>query len=296
MKYGIKTYASEPTPVRRLWILAAVLIVAVSLLGVLGWKYFKNQPVREQPDKNLTVAPDTPVGINLRGKYCYAGEPRPTSAFHGTILVLTNVGYVAGYSEQLKDPVWVCYRLFKVNSLQAPPRPQKFDMDSRTVAGVTSADYTSSGYDRGHMAPNFAIAVCYGAQAQLETFLMSNILPQKPHLNRGVWERLESQEIREYAQRYETIWVIDGPVFGDHPTRLKAGVAISTKCYKIIAREERGMPSVMAFIMPQDVTGNESPSQFVTSVREIENQTRLNFFSELPGDVQDRVETGRRGM
>jgi len=42
---------------------------------------------------------------------------------------------------------------------------------------VTSHDYTGSGYNRGHCAPNYAIAVCYGAQAQLETFLMSNILP-----------------------------------------------------------------------------------------------------------------------
>jgi hypothetical protein len=53
---------------------------------------------------------------------------------------------------------------------------------------------------------------------------MSNICPQKPKLNRHVWEQLESTEIRDYAVRFEEIWVIDGPLFDDQPEKLPAGV------------------------------------------------------------------------
>jgi len=50
-------------------------------------------------------------------------------------------------------------------------------------------------------------------------------------------------------------------------------------------------------MMPQDVTGAEQASQFLTTVREIENETGLDFLNELPRELQDRVETGRaQGM
>lgn len=53
----------------------------------------------------------------------------------------------------------------------------------------------------------------------------------------------------------------------------------------------------MGFIIPQTVSGNEQPSQFLTSIDEIEKETGLNFFADLPDDVENRVEseTATRG-
>lgn len=204
--------------------------------------------------------------------------------------MLTNTGYVVGYDELRKDPAWVCYRLFATDNLHAPPRPTGFKVDTRTQSKVQPTDYTWSGYDRGHMAPNFAIAVCYGKHAQLETFLMSNIIPQKPKLNRQVWEQLESVEVRDYAQRFKQVWVLDGPVFGAQPETFPSGVQVPEKCFKMIVVEAAGQPKVLAFIMPQSVVGNEQPAQFLTSVDEIEKKTGLDFFSELPKDLQEKLE------
>ena len=53
---------------------------------------------------------------------------------------------------------------------------------------------------------------------------------------------------------------------------------------------------MLAFIMPQTVTGTEEPGTFLTSVREIEKETGLDFFAEMPKDVQDRVEMGKARM
>lgn len=278
-------------PVRRLTgtvLFLLALAISLSLIAVRGIQ----QASRPLPLPALLTRPATESAATYGDKYCYAGQPRATPAFTGTILVLTNTGYVVGYSERLKDPVWVCYRLFRVDSLQAPPRPEKFAVDSRTTARASSGDYTGSGYDRGHMAPNFGIAVCYGRDAQIETFLMSNIIPQRPKLNRQVWENLESTEIRDYTRRYNTIWVTTGPVFSSSPKRLKSGIAVPEKCYKIIARENSGRPEITAFLIPQDVTGQENPGQFAASVREIEKTTGLDFFCELPADLQDKLESG----
>lgn len=220
--------------------------------------------------------------------YAYAGSPRPQEVTD-SILVLTNTGYLVGFSEAKRDPRWVCYRLFRVNSLQAPPRPSGFLTDARTRSRVNQTDYTGSGYDRGHMAPNYAIALCYGVQAQRETFLMSNIIPQDPDLNRRVWEHLEETEIKDYAQRYGQVWVVTGPVFKGAET-LRSGVAVPTACFKILVRESNGQPSTLAFVIPQTVTGNEQPAMFLTSVDEIEKETGLDFFSDLPDDVENRME------
>ena len=139
------------------------------------------------------------------------------------------------------------------------------------------------------MAPNYAIAVCYGLQGQLETFLMSNVIPQRPALNRQVWEHLEQTEIKDYAPRFNQIWVIDGPVFRSH-NRLTGGEDVPDACYKIIVKEDGGTPQVLAFLMPQSMRGTESPQQFLTSIDEIEKETGLDFFTAMPDDQQRKLE------
>ena len=289
---------SKPDPEKRLWILALILVIAIILIGVLTWLHYRNvrhspngnpdTAAQAIPDNSLKGKPDRVAG-NYKGMYCYAGEPKITTYPH-PILVLTNVGYIAGYDETRKDPAWVCYRLNKVASLIAPPRPKTFSTDLRTKAKVKTGDYTGTGYDRGHMAPNYAIAVCYREQAQLETFLMSNIIPQKPNLNRKVWEHLEEREMKTYAQDFKSVWVITGPVFDKQPARFPSGIAIPVKCFKIFVREENGQPKVLAFEMSQDVTGNEQLQKFLTSVRDVEANTGLDFLNELPNDVENKIE------
>ncbi len=273
--------------------MVCLLLIVVLCLSLFIWWRIQSQPLnpaQSLPAEVSTISAATSTSLSYAGKYCYAGEPRPTSTFNNPIIVLTNTGYLVGYDDHRKNPAWVCYRLFKVDNLQASPRPQNFSPDPRTITRVRSSDYTGSGYDRGHMAPNYGIAVCYGSKAQLETFLTSNIIPQRPHLNRGIWENLESTEIRVYAQKFNVIWVVDGPVPAIEQKRLKSGIEIPAKCYKIIIREEEGFPKVLAFLMPQDTKNAESPNLFLASVREVEKETGLDFLNELPATIQDKIE------
>ena len=88
--------------------------------------------------------------------------------------------------------LWAAYRTYPVATpAELPPRPSSFKPDPQAKRSPQHKEYTKSGYDRGHMAPNLAIASRFGKAAQLETFLTSNICPQRSGLNRGPWYELE---------------------------------------------------------------------------------------------------------
>lgn len=220
----------------------------------------------------------------------YGGTP-DTSQLRTKVRLLQNSGYAVGYSDSRKNPLWVAYRLFDQEEMKKPgERPDGFDVDGRTFAKVKSGDYTGSGYDRGHLAPNYGIALCYGREAQEETFLMSNIIPQKHELNAGPWKELEMRAAVNYPARYQEIWVIAGPVFGAKPGTTKGGVPIPERCYKIMIDETGGKLRLQAFLMPQDIPDRSDPKDFLTSVDEIEKLTMIDFLPELEDGVEAKLE------
>jgi endonuclease G len=224
--------------------------------------------------------------------FVYGGAPRLAGLAAGTPLrLLSNTGYVVGYHEARGNPAWAAYRIRDVAEIPTPaPRPDNFDMDRRTVARVSPADYMGSGYDRGHLAPNYAIASRYGAQAQAETFLMSNITPQRHALNAGLWKGLEMKIATSYPARYGEVWVLAGPVFGEQPEKLRNGVWVPDAFFMIIVDEHEGKLRTLAVIVPQDPPSNADWSEYLTTVSEIERRTRLDFFHELDDVAERQIE------
>lgn len=221
---------------------------------------------------------------------------------HFTTRVLRNEAYMVGYSEKRGNPLWVTYQVLpKPESTPRLPRPSTFQSDWRStrcwlvLPCIDHGDYTESGYDRGHMAPNHVIASRYGQNAQLETFLMTNITPQAPNLNRRAWQRLEEISANYFAERYAPFTVITGPIFDEKPNHLPGYkfIQIPSAFYKIFVRESKdgGPPKVLAFVMPQTAQGNEDLSQFLVSIRDIEQQTGLDFLHKLDDGVEAYVET-----
>ena len=221
--------------------------------------------------------------------FVYGGLPRWASANNpDTIKVLTNCGCLVGYSESRKDPVWVAYHLREVGApgqpADAPDRPGNFRIDERTDAKISDGDYANKkGFDRGHMAPSYGIGSRFGTNAQKETFLMSNVCPQAKDLNEQTWRFLEEKEANDYANAFDEVWVITGPIFnGASTTWPESGVQVPYAFYKIIVDEDKGKPRVLAFKMEQGdkPTHNFDPS--LIKVKAIEKETGLKFFSDLP--------------
>jgi endonuclease G len=256
--------------------IAALLLVAALVTAVV-WAVLL--------ERNRTASPrpaSEPDGPEFR---IYGGLPN-SAAYGHPVLVLTNSGYLVGYCEARRNPAWVSFSISSITIGSTAKRPSKFLTDTRTASPVAHGDYTGTGYDRGHMAPNYAIGTRYGHEAQRETFLMSNIAPQSPDLNRIWWRVLEEKEANDFAVRLECVWVMTGPVFAGEVKKLPSGVDIPTAFFRIILDEENGQPRVLAFIAPQTVTGHEPLAQFLTSVREVERQTRPRL---LLGAVQGRA-------
>jgi endonuclease G len=160
---------------------------------------------------------------------------------------------------------------------------------------IISTDYSGSGFDRGHMLP---AADRFGnVQLMDDTFLMTNIVPQAADLNQYVWEKLE-RYARGIVRRGSDIYTIAG-VYGERE-RLKGRLTVPTNCWKIIVVLPPGGSvldldagtRIVAVDMPNDNGIKKIYWQkFRVPVREIEQRTGYNFFSDLPVNVQEKLET-----
>ena len=218
------------------------------------------------------------------------------------ITVITNEAYVVGYDETRKDPVWVAYKLVKQKPAYKLARPNiGYPMDEKTLSKVPANAYSDSPkdslignqrWDHGHMAANDAIAKVYGKDAQLVTFKMSNMCPQSHRLNGGKWKTLESMEYR-YSQDSGELWTICGPIFDKHIRTLTYGIEVPSSYYKILVRVVNNKPQALAITFGYYPPVGD-PLQYLkshlTTIREIEKATGLDFFNQLPKTDQDNLE------
>lgn len=183
---------------------ALILLLVLLVIFALVW-YERNRgdnphaAVQAQPNEASSLSASSSAE-NLT-KY---GFPVPHTVV-GPYHVLLNQGYVSGYDAGIQDPRWVETRFFAVANPMSIARPKEFSTDGRIESEhqVDTRYWTDSGYDRGHLAPNWGVSICYGRQAQIESFLLTNVIPQRPDLNRGLWETLE----KIHQQRLRpTLW------------------------------------------------------------------------------------------
>jgi endonuclease G len=230
--------------------------------------------------------------VNFAGTFTFAGEPKPTG-YPNPVTRLANTAFLVAYDEMRENPVWAAYRIPGKRIYGTLPRPARFATDTRTKARVTHSNYTLTGYDRGHIVPNLAIASRFGVEAQAETFLMSNIVPQKPALNQGPWRLLEETLSETTAIRCTDIWVIVGPIYEGPVKKLPSGSVVPSAFFMLIADETAEGPRLQAFIMPQTTKRGANFRDFRTSVREVQAKTGLDFYWELPDALENRLEGER---
>ncbi|MFI3218926.1 MAG: DNA/RNA non-specific endonuclease, partial [Methylococcales bacterium] len=252
--------------------------------------------IRRLPLLSLLVLIIGIGGYGCSDNLLYQGEPNATGwGINTWFRTLRNHGFIVGYSDIRGNPLWTEYAIYPVDeSIPSLPRPSHFKTDKRAINRVKHDSYTKSGYDRGHNAPNYAISHLYGKEGQSDSFLMTNISPQTPKLNRQFWQRLEEAEVKYFTKLADKVWVITGPVFTGSTERLSSSwrVEIPDAFYKIyITQAKRNQDfKVLAFLVPQTVKGNEPLSQFVTSIDNIEAKTGLDFFSDLDDVIETPLE------
>jgi endonuclease G, mitochondrial len=202
-------------------------------------------------------------------------------------------GYTLRYDEKLKNPVWVAYPLLAYEITGDADREGTSFMPDPAVQGGTAlpSDYTRSGYDRGHQAP--AGDFKYSQRMMSQSFYMSNIAPQAPQFNRGIWKSLEEQ-VRAWALRDGGLYVITGPVLRTGlPTIGRANeVSVPEYFYKVILYCRKGAsPDIrMIGFLLKNEPSHERLQAFVVPVDQIEKATGLDFFDKIPDDLERRLE------
>jgi len=88
------------------------------------------------------------------------------------------------------------------------------------------SDYTRSGYDRGHMAPNADFNDT--RENAISTFFIANIWPQTPDINRVEWYKTE-KEARRLASEYLVVNVL---IIVDEFNEVKMGNISIPSCFK----------------------------------------------------------------
>ena len=203
--------------------------------------------------------------------------------------IIDRPGYALGYIEYHEQPAWVIYIMTKAEATtKRAKRTNKFRTDPQIPTGsATTGDYRRSGYDRGHLAP--AADMAFSGQTMADSFFMSNMSPQKPAFNRGIWKDLEAL-VRYFAITERKIVVVTGPILPKKKT-VTIGtnkVTVPTHYYKVIF-DLTPPQKMIGFILPNE--GSDEPlAAFAVTVDAVEKATGLNFFSKVPKEEQERLE------
>ena len=204
----------------------------------------------------------------------------PTST---TNQIVTHAYYTLSYSEEYEQAEWVAYELTK-EKLSATPvgRTNDFREDRKVTTGSAAlGDYRQSGYDRGHLVP--AGDMSFSSTAMSESFYMSNMSPQHPSFNRGIWKKLESQ-VRNWAfDANNSIYVFTGPILQSCSESIgENNVCVPDYYYKFIWKPVE--IKMIAFVLPNH-KGEKELAYYVTSVDYVESITGIDFFPFTVGPL-----------
>lgn len=204
-------------------------------------------------------------------------------------IILKRIGYTVSYNNTYKNPNWVAWELTREETQGKEDRKDRFVPDpDLPEPRVEHADYTRSGYDRGHMAP--AADMKWSEEAMAQSFYMSNICPQNQKLNRDDWGDLE-EACRGWARKYGRVYIVCGPIYDkQNPKRIgKHRVAVPDRFFKVVLIENRKKPMAMGFLF-DNAAHHQALEKYMVPVDSVEKTTGLDFFSKLPDSVENRIE------
>jgi endonuclease G len=205
--------------------------------------------------------------------------------------LIEHMAYTVSYNNDWKLPNWVAYELTKEETLGEVERCDGFSPDPKVKGeAVVHGDYTRNPgkYDRGHMAP--AADMKWSESAMQESFYTTNICPQNANLNRGDWNDIE-ELVRDYAQRYGSVYIVCGPIVGDAPEYMGnyQKIAIPDAFYKAILRKKGDSWTTIGFVCKNEA-GSKPILSYIRTIDEIEALAGVDLFYGLPDDIETKIE------
>ncbi len=299
--------------------LAAVLVIAIALVSWLMTKEQKKEHPPEVPPVEKAPAPRVPGEPAPKTP---TDQPNATEADPSLHLLMGNPSaavaetrdpdnylmrkpyFALSYNRTRGTPNWVSWCLQK-SDIGNGDRVEFYPDSSLPSAfkRIVPRDYTGSGFDRGHFCPRSDRSATQ--EMATATFVMTNMMPQSPHLNQRGWADLEVYS-RGLAKSGNTLYIVAGVqgVGGEGsngPAETIGGgkVTVPAKCWKAILVVENGTGTAddlgkvgsatrtIAIVMPNDQSIGHNWPKYRTSVKDVETLTGYTFFDRVPAAIID---------
>lgn len=216
----------------------------------------------------------------------------PARLKHTPERIVEHTGFTLSFNREHNNPNWAAWELTADEAKGTLPRANDFEPDPKLPENrqVTHADYTRSGYDRGHMVP--AADMKWDSKAMNDCFYMSNICPQTHVLNAGGWETLESA-CRRWAKQEGSVYIVCGPVYkgNKHKTIGKdLKITVPEGFFKVVLSMREGKEKAIGFYYANS-NAKQTMEQTATTVDEIEALTGMDFFINIDDHLEERIES-----
>ena len=205
---------------------------------------------------------------------------------------------------------WTCYELHEGNSMSSVARNDDFKSDPEVAVSSTLAQYSGSGFSRGHLCPS-ADRLCSEEQNK-QTFFLTNMQPQYQSHNGGLWSRLETL-VRDYAtndgytdSHCDTLYIVKAATITPKVTinNVEVDGIYSESCNGLIIPKYFYMALLhynkatdtyhgLAF-WTSHIDENQSVKflgDYAITINELEKRTGIDFFCNLPDVIEDEVES-----
>ena len=220
--------------------------------------------------------------------------------------VICHAGQVVAFNPAHNVSDWAAYRLRREDLLNdVVERKDAFRGDPQVPKRhrVVKADYTGTGYDRGHLAP--AGAMKWSSEAMSESFFMTNMAPQVGNgFNRHIWKSLE-QRMRQWACERGVLYVVTGPLYETRPIEQLVydkdgdgvddnGVLVDVPSHFFKLAYDPARVEAIAFLLPNEKLETDDLPEFLHSIDDIEDRARLDFLPMIWDGAEKAVENHKQ--
>ncbi len=249
-------------------------------------------PVEVIPTQNVTrdaISPTSKDSVVIPEAGVIASPNMEIPETKNEKLIVHHTAFSLLYSEIHEQAIWIAYELTSEETKKKFDRSDKFIVDPAIKTGsATNADYTGSGYDRGHLAP--AADMSWSRQTMQESFYYSNMSPQDQSFNRGIWKKLE-ELVRSWAVENKSLYVVTGPILSSGLSTIGPNnVSVPNYYYKVLLDYSQPDIKAIGFILPNHANKG-SLAEFAVPIDRVEAMTGLNFFPNLPDQQENSLES-----
>ena len=196
---------------------------------------------------------------------------------------------------------WTAFRWDRSYKDTYMPRSESWseDYDIPEAYRTSQKSYSGTGYTRGHICASADRRNSYEANAQ--TFLYSNMQPQLYDFNGGIWLDLENKIRTWNTDNFrDTLYVVKGGTIDNNSKILettRTGLIVPKYFFMALLCKNKstsqGGYKAMGFYIEHrdDYAKNTNLRQFACSIKELEERTGIDFFCNLPDELEKQVES-----